>query len=353
MSMRQSTNAPLQQFKQSTASSWRYEQITISGSALKTITFLDSTPNMFLIQNSNKATLHIGLSAIPTLEECEFKVNPNSSKPFGRPTPCSELYIRNCSTIDITISLFSYYGTFDMSILTNNDVDISGTELHTQITGIQNPLPSGTNVIGKVALSDSLPSGNNTIGKVALSDSLPTGKNNIGSVGITGEVKVTNDNFAIINTINTVVNSIADKLTDMIASKTLADILTAVENINTNTGDNDHILDYLSMIASNTGMIERAQPCGGTTKVGSNAKSVTVSDSSSNPITIKLLTNDGETDITLTFKDSAKKSTTFVLKSGETITDLVTCDSLVIGAGTKRYIMQGDGETLQFTEEVK
>ena len=352
MSMRQTTNAPLQQFKQSTASSWRYEQITISGSALKTITFLDSTPNMFLIQNSNKATLHIGLSAIPTLEECEFKVNPNSSKPFGRPTPCSELYIRNCSTLDITISLFSYYGAFDMSILTNNDVDISGTELQTKITGLESPLPTGHNVIGKVGLSDSIPSGSNVIGKVALSDSLPTGKNNIGNVGITGEVKVTNDNFTIINTLNTVVNSIADKITNMIANKTLADILTAVESINTSTGDNQQILDYLSMIASSSGMIERAQPYGGTTKVGNNTKSVLINDTSNAPIVIKMLTNDGETDITLTFKDSTGASTTVVLKNGETITDLTTCDTVTIGAGSKRYIIQGDGESLQFTEEV-
>lgn len=321
MSMKQSTNAPLQQFKQSTASSWRYEQITISGSALKTITFLDSSPNMFLIQNPNKTTLHIGLSAIPTLEKCEFKVNPNSTKPFGRPTPCSELYIRNCGTTDITISLFSYYGQFDMSILTNNDVDISSTELQTKITGLESPLPGGTNVIGKVGLSDPLPSGNNIIGKVLLSDSIPNGNNKIGNVGVIGEVKVSNENFDIINTINTVVNTISEKISRAIGTNTYADI---IKTINT-----DIALLSAKLVPSGTPAIY----CG-----GDNIQ-ISATDGT---LFFKLISNDSDTDITIPtgYGD-------FILKSGETITDLETnVTTCSIAKGSKRVIAYGIGATV-------
>lgn len=340
MAMRQITNAPLEQFKQSTASSWRYEQITVSGSALKTITFLDSTPNMFLIQNPNKTTLHIGLSAIPTLEKCEFKVNPNSSKPFGRPTPCSELYIRNCGTTDITISLFSYYGQFDMSILTNNDVDISGTELQTKITGLESPLPSGTNVIGKVGLSDPLPSGNNIIGKVILSDSLPNGNNKIGNVGVIGEVKVSNENFDIINTINTVINTINEKISRAIGTNTYADIIKAIGNIKV-SGMDDETKDAISTINSDIALLSAKLVPSGTPAIYCGEDNIQIS-ATDGTLFFKMISNDSNTDITIPtgYGD-------FILKSGETITDLETnVTTCSIAKGSKRVIAYGIGSMI-------
>lgn len=345
MSMRIQTNAPMEQFKRSDSSSWRYEQITISGSALKTLTFLDSTPNMFLIQNSNKATLHIGLSAIPTLEECEFKVNPNSSKAFGRPIPCTELYIRNCSTQDITISLFSYYGTFDMSILNSSDVDITGTELHTTITGIEKALPSGANHIGSVNLSDSIPSGNNKIGKIELSEPIPTGKNNIGTVGITGNVAVTNDNFKTLGTINTVINAIKDKINGAIGTNTYADIIKAIGNIKV-SGMDDETKDTIATINSNLTLLSAKLVPSGTPAIYCGADNIEIS-ATDGTLFFKMISNDSDTDMTIPtgYGD-------FILKAGETITDLDTnLTTCSIGKGSKRVIAYGIGSIISTLTE--
>lgn len=340
MSMRSQTNAPMEQFKRSTSSSWRYEQITVSGSALKTLTFLDSTPNMFLIQNSNKATLHIGLSAIPTLEECEFKVNPNSSKAFGRPIPCTELYIRNCSTQDITISLFSYYGQFDMSILNTNDVDITGAELHTTITGIEKSLPTGANHIGSVNLSDSVPAGNNKIGKVELSEPIPTGNNKIGNVGVTGEVAVTNDNFKTLGTINTVVNTIKDKLTGAIGTNTYKDILDAIKNIQVSGIDED-TKDMIATIQSDLMLLSSKLVPSGTPAIYCGSDMVQIS-ATEGTLFFKMISNDGDSDMTI-----ATGYGDFILKAGETITDLETNNTTIsIAKGSKRVIAYGASCTI-------
>lgn len=154
--MKPYTNAPLSQFKETSANSWRYDTIHISPYALKTVTFSDTQPNMFLIQNGNNAKLHVGLAQIPTDEVCEFKINPNTSKPFGRPIPCSEIYIRNCSGEEVSINLFSLAGEFDMSILCNSDVDLSIGGMNTYITGFNEPLPEGDNNIGSVTVNEAV-----------------------------------------------------------------------------------------------------------------------------------------------------------------------------------------------------
>lgn len=338
MSMRQSTNAPLEQFRQSTANSWRYEQITISASALKTITFMDSAPNMFLIQNSNKATLHVGLSAIPTLESCEFKVNPNSSKPFGRPTPCSELYIRNCSTVDITISLFSYYGTFDMSILTNNDVDISGTELQTKITGLEAPLPAGGNHIGSVNIVDGLPAGNNKVGKVELSNPLPNGTNNIGKVNVANSVEVTNDNFKQSRDFLSLIYATNDNVMTILNSFMKPDLSAIKKSL-----DEKIIIDYSSdistLVENVANLLDRTPDITHTSYYeGTDAVKFTTTGDT---ILIKMLTNDGDAPITF-----GVDSTSVTLKSGETITDmLIHQQTFNVGGGSKRVIVQAKDVT--------
>lgn len=151
------TRSPYEQFTgnekilRNAANSWRQDTVSISANSLKTITFTDSKPNMFLVQNPNEAEIRIGLSTIPTVKKYEFNIQANKSKTFGKPTQCGELYLLNVSNIDIQINLFSVYAPFDMSILNTVDVNMEDVPIYDGIIrGFMQSLPSGSNKIGKV-----------------------------------------------------------------------------------------------------------------------------------------------------------------------------------------------------------
>lgn len=147
--------------------SWRQQEITISGNALKTVTFPETSPNMFFIQNYNDVALFVGITRTPTEKSHEFRVEQNNSMSFGRPVPTSNIFILNPSNKDVTITLFSVLDTFDINVLKNTFIDmgvISSIAYDGIIHGYGNgvSLPSGSNHIGgvdvlnKVALTDAL-----------------------------------------------------------------------------------------------------------------------------------------------------------------------------------------------------
>ena len=113
--------APFNQFRASqNMVSWRHQRVEVSGHGLKTLHFMDTNPNLFMIQNPTSATLYVGITTIPTVNNYEFKVAPNSSKTFGRPIPTDELYILNISNADVSINLFSVLDKFDLSAFHRN-----------------------------------------------------------------------------------------------------------------------------------------------------------------------------------------------------------------------------------------
>lgn len=158
MSTRFETLRPHNQFRGSdNAVSWRHQQVNISGHGLKTINFSDTTPNMFMVQNPSAATLHIGISNIPTADSYEFRVNPNSSKTFGRPIQTTELFLLNMSNADITINLYSVLDVFDLGLMQDSTVTIEeGALKEIKGDGLVKGfapgvgLPYGVNYLGKV-----------------------------------------------------------------------------------------------------------------------------------------------------------------------------------------------------------
>lgn len=157
--------------------SWRQEEINLSGNALRTMYFADTTPNMFYLQNPNDVPLLVGITRTPTETSYEYRVEPNTSRTFGRPIPTSNLYILNPSNKAVTISLFSVNDVFDISILQSQSLNVSDIE-GMAYDGIIKGFSSGV----------SLPSGTNTLGKVVISEAIPKGSNNIGIVSLTNEV---------------------------------------------------------------------------------------------------------------------------------------------------------------------
>ena len=172
--------------------SWEHKEIHLPANALLTVHFDNNKPNQFMIQNPNETIVHIGISRIPSAKTYEFRVGANSSRTFGRPTQTDVLYLLNKGNVEATLSLFSVYDKFDMSILQNTEVSMGDIKAFDGIiTGFGNgvTLPSGSNNIGKVGVTSlpSLPAGNNTIGKVNISSlpSIPAGSNEIGKVIVT------------------------------------------------------------------------------------------------------------------------------------------------------------------------
>lgn len=238
MSMPISTNAPMQQFRKNSGMSWRQESVIIDSYETKTVVFLDSTPNMFLMQNPNNATLLIGLGNIPTATNYEFRVNGNSTKTFGRPSGTSQLYIMNTGGTPITVSLFSMQDDFDMSVLSSTDYDFSNTEMRFDgnINAINAPLPSGSNTIGKVGLI----SGTSNIGNVGLKagaevgvNALPqTLMNNLESIksGIENGVNVISVPSIVTTKLDDIKTAVENNLPDSSLITKLDAILAAISN---------------------------------------------------------------------------------------------------------------------------
>lgn len=138
-------------------SSWRVKDISVKGFEVFTLDFLDTNPNQFVIQNPNDVVLYVGLSQIPTDNNYEFKVGRNATIPVGRPLPTQKLYIYNPLGDTVNLKVFSVYLPFEFSMLNNNTMNVEHAEIQTDgiVRGFANgvSIPSGSNLIGKVALN--------------------------------------------------------------------------------------------------------------------------------------------------------------------------------------------------------
>ena len=112
-------------------SSWREDNIIVKSGECYQLSFIDTKPNMFYVQNPNNCKLKISISKIPTKTNYEFLVNPNSSEPMGRPMPTGNLYILNTGTVDATLKIYSIADKFDMNILKNFSVSLDGVTVET------------------------------------------------------------------------------------------------------------------------------------------------------------------------------------------------------------------------------
>lgn len=320
--------------------SWRQEEVNIAGNALKTITFLDTKPNMFFVQNPNNSTLHIGISHIPTSKNYEFRIPENSSKTFGRPTGTGTLYILNKSNTPVTISLFSLAGDFDMSILNQTDIDLRDSNV--SYDGIINGF--GNNV--------SLPTGNNTIGKVMIDGNIvtemsATEKSNIEKTRQSIEWLISGNEVAN----RYIIKDIVDKLTKVIATietgnSTVSDMETFISNINNSVSViNGSVSNLKDLITSIDGIVSDIKNATGekvTSNVGfyqqeslTESTAITFADEDCNPNHINFITNDGETDINVTLYFTETNSKTIVLKKGDSLNDLgVTLYGMTISPKT-------------------
>lgn len=135
-------------------SSWRVDDCILKGGEVYTLDFLDTSPNMFLVQNPNDERILAGVSIIPTETNYEFDIPKNSTVPVGRPIRTNKLYLLNTGMVDIKVKIFSDYLPFDMGAFAGSNMNIEHAEISTD--GIVKGFKSGV----------SLPSGDNNIGNV-------------------------------------------------------------------------------------------------------------------------------------------------------------------------------------------
>lgn len=179
----------LTQFNSST---WREDNITIESGEVFDLNFIDTKPNMFYVQNPNNDELKISISSIPNKKSYEFVVHSNSSEPIGRPTGTGHLYILNIGTTTAKVKVYSIADKFDMNILKNFVVSLSGVTVEAQQEI-------------KFAEGVALPSGTNNIGVVSLKESLENDITNMGE-----KVNAIADNSAKINSLDTTLKGMTD-----------------------------------------------------------------------------------------------------------------------------------------------
>lgn len=269
----------LQQFNFGNINNWR-EILTEIKSGANDISFIDTMPNVFIIQNTSQNELKISLSGVANTNNYEFKVPANTTKPIGSPIPKSQISIYNETTNTFTLRIFAVSAPLDLSIFNETNVKIAGAEVSTD--GIVRGFETGL----------MLPSGTNTIGAV---DLVAEVKTNIDSLKSNVSNLVSGANLASLltelQTLNTFISSLISA--DIVEGKTnLKKILNAVSNKNT----------YCESVE--------------TTVTTSNPISIT-----KNIIRIAYISNDGTSDITatLTTDDGTK---VFTIKAGEVLSDI-------------------------------
>ena len=264
--------APMEQFRRGESQiSWRHQRVDISGHGVKTIHFMDTTPNMFMIQNPTDATLYIGITNIPTETHYEWKVNPNTSKTFGRPIACDEVFILNTTSEDVSINLFSVLDRFDLSLLADMTVSLDRS-IASEI--------KGDGIIKGFGTGVSLPAGTKHIGEVGIDSATSTLINTL--VG----------NFGTLLRKNNVANSV-----------NLFDINETLQTLAATISGGTSITSTLS-------------------KEQSGNYNMTLADGGQN-LKVFYFTNDSENPITITWKEAtATSNSSLTIKAGETINDI-------------------------------
>lgn len=141
----------------SNLSSWRHDP-TDCKPGLTEVSFFDTQPNMFVIQNPNDIVLYVSTTNIARENSYEFILGANNTITCGKPIPCSRIYIYNPTNKTAHVNVYSVYDVFDMNILKNISVSLDGDRLWVSsiVKGFADgvSLPPGTNHLGEVSIDE-------------------------------------------------------------------------------------------------------------------------------------------------------------------------------------------------------
>lgn len=276
---------------------WRVSIVDIPANSVKDILFANQMPNAFYISNNNDADLYISLTNTPTRERHDLRLKRYDSDVFGRPIPTNRMFILNDSNKKISVSVYSAENMFDMSVLKNFNVAIEEAALQAiAYDGIIRGVASGVKLPVDATLT--IPP------DLKVQATFPENF----SVGISGA--------GLTHLANTVT-----EIQKLSGGQTLTVLLNELKNIK-------------SAVEKGGGVATSAK--GGTV--------TTASDVVFNFSEIDFLTNDAESDLTVTIT-FASGTTTAVLKSGDSLNDVKLKGSKIgfASSGTinARYLLLG------------
>lgn len=155
--------------------SYQREIVTINGGIAKAFLFKSFKPNVVFIRNMGSAELFVGMDMIPSTSNYDDKIPSSSKQSVARPVTMDSIGLYSTQNATLIIESYAVEDMKPADIPETQPVLISNVNPVNMgdINSIINPLPSGTNSIGKVELSGSIPSGVNNIGKVDI-NSLPS-----------------------------------------------------------------------------------------------------------------------------------------------------------------------------------
>lgn len=170
--------------------SYRRNQYRIEANFDNEINVFDTKPNVVFIRNINDAEITVGLDFVPNDINFDEIIAGNSKQSIVRPKSFNKIYIRSSQSGYVIVETFTLDDIRPTDIpefqpiifQSNGDVTLGNVQK------IIDPLPAGTNTLGKVEITNipELPSGANTIGNVVVNSlpSIPSGTNNIGKVDV-------------------------------------------------------------------------------------------------------------------------------------------------------------------------
>ena len=191
-------------------STWRQHTIDIDPGVVEEFVFPDTKPNHVLLHNMGVGKVFVGVSLIPSPTLYDMQVSSYSESMYAQETGFTRIRMFNSGTDSQLVKITSFEHDFDPTVIKPTrsatteggggtiEGPITGEMV---VTGFQAPLPSGSNNIGRVVVTEipaqtieftELPPGANLIGRVKV-DTLPalsSGVSHIGSVGIDGGVTI-------------------------------------------------------------------------------------------------------------------------------------------------------------------
>ena len=272
---------------------------TVPAFSITTIDYLDTKPNYFRVQNRGTTEIYCSTNNMPTTKHYDFAVAGKKMKMFAEPYNRTRLYIFNPSGSDVEVAVLSFQAEFEPLTLALSEIEVEMPkefETSMAITSFNAPLPSGNNKIGKVEVTNGVTAADVTVLKE--------------------NTQVTAENTASTKTLSQSIVSLLEELLspNLGYGKTnLISIMHEFENLTQilEEGLSPIYYQFHTISFDKKNQNEEILLMG--MKTGSD----------SNPITILMLTNDGEGDLVLKMKASLDTSeTTLALKPGESIRDL-------------------------------
>lgn len=263
-----------------------------------TVDFFDVKPNYYQVSNFGGGKIYCSTSSTPTDKDYEFSVKADGVKMFAEPFRRSCIYIYNPTGETINAGIICFYAEFDPLALAFANLEIDFTNMNlettTSIDSFKAALPAGENKIGKVDVA-------------AINAALPAGNNKIGKVDVANAKDYTTPIANIKNSLDSLLSA-----NDPETTNNLQSLMVKMQKISR------------KFLLSKSGT---ATSAGTTYSAPSNAEICDIS----------FFSNDGDSNLTLTFTESDNTVNTLVVKKGEVINNTPCALASIKISGSAAY----------------